>query len=447
MYAIVDIETTGSNTNLNRIIEIAIVTTDGQEILSTYSTLINPGIYIPAMITGLTGITNQDVAGAPDFSSVCEDIFAELEGKIFVAHNVGFDFGFLKSEFEREGLAFLPKKLCTVRLSRKIVPGFKSYSLGTVCERMGIEINGRHRALGDAYATVLLFNKLYAINPEFIAESLKRNSGEATLPPNLSRQVYDQLPEKAGVYYFYNNTGKVLYIGKADNIKKRIAGHFASKSQTRTNQQLFINISDISYELCGNELISLLFENQEIRRIWPEFNKESKKPGKNYGLYLYEDKDGFSQLSIGKSAPALLPIQTFRSFLKGREVLTELASMYNLCVKRCGLQKESCITCTQECKWKDKATIYNEQVEQAICQVKTSKNILILGNGRDSNENSVVMIERGEILGFGFLSKEISIGRPEEVKDYLTRIEDNPDAHKIIEQWLKKEKPNNIRNY
>lgn len=447
MYAIVDIETTGSNTNQNRIIEIAIVTTNGHEILSTYSTLVNPGVYIPAMITGLTGISNDDVADAPYFSAVCEEILAELEGKIFVAHNVGFDFGFVKSEFEREDLEFSPKKLCTVRLSRKVVPGYKSYSLGAICGHMGIEIRDRHRALGDAYATALLFNKLYTINSDAIAESLKRNSGEAILPPNVPRKVYDQLPEKSGVYYFYNSKGKVIYVGKADNIKKRIAGHFASKSQTRVNQEMFANIYDIGFELCGNELISLLFENQEIRRIWPEFNKESKKPSKNYGLYMYEDNQGFSQLSVGKSVPSLQPVQVYKSFLKGREALLEMVAQFGLCSRKCGLQKDFCQACNQGCKWENQVQQYNQQVEKALGVSRSSRNMLILGNGRNAEESSVVMIERGEILGYAFFTNDITISEPEEVKDYLLRIEDNPDAHKIVEQWLKKEKPNNIRNY
>jgi len=210
---------------------------------------------------------------------------------------------------------------------------------------------------------------------------------------------------------------------------------------------MFVNIYDIGYELCGNELISLLFENQEIRRLWPEYNKESKQPGKNYGLYVYEDNEGFSQLSVGKSVPSLKPVQTYKSFLKGREALAELITKFDLCFKRCGIQKTNCITCNMGCHWEKNVEKYNLLVEKALEKAKLTRNMLIIGNGRNTEENSVVQIERGEILGFGFISNDVSISNPEDVKDYLQRIEDNPDAHKIIERWLKKEKPNNIRIY
>lgn len=447
MYAIVDIETTGANTSRNRVIEIAIVTTDGNSVLSQYSTLIDPGIPIPAMITGLTGITNDDVEGAPSFSDVCEEIMEELNGKVFVAHNVGFDYGFLRSEFEREGIDFQPRKLCTVRLARKIIPGYRSYSLGSICTQVGINITDRHRAMGDAFATALLFNKLFQIDKDQIDKSLKRNSREALLPPNLKKETFLNLPERPGVYYFHNQKGKVIYVGKADNLKKRVTGHFNSGSESRIKQDLFANIFDVSYELCGNELVSLLYEVAEIKRLWPEFNRESKRPANSYGVYIYEDSYGFKQLSIGKLVPAMKPAMTFRSFVEGRTLLTKLAIENDLCLKRCGIQKSACHHCSGGCIWVDRVSEYNQKLEMALSDNTSKGNFIIKGKGRTNDEFSLVMVEKGMFLGFGFISNDISVTGPEEVKDYITRYNDNPESRKILNFWLKKEKPHNINYY
>ena len=232
MYAIVDIETTGGYAANHRITEIAIYHHDGMQVTDTFHTLINPGRNIPYYITGLTGITSEMVFSAPTFESVAKDVFAKLDGKVFVAHNAHFDYSFLKKEFESVGISWQAKKLCTVRLSRKIIPGLRSYSLGSLAESLGIAISNRHRAGGDAAATVRIFDQLLQRDREGnILKALKRNSGETILPPNLPKEQFDKLPAKCGVYYFHDAHGKVIYVGKAINIKKRIAGHFTGDSR------------------------------------------------------------------------------------------------------------------------------------------------------------------------------------------------------------------------
>src|SRR5688572_4470236 len=225
MYAIVDIETTGGYADNHRITEIAIFLHDGLNVTERYHTLINPGRNIPYYITGLTGITHDMVRKAPSFPEVAEEIFRRLNGKVFVAHNAHFDYSFLKKEFEQAGINWHAKKLCTVRLSRKIIPGLRSYSLGSLSESLGISITNRHRAGGDAAATVKIFDQLLQRDRDnYILKTLKKNSGETILPPNLPKEQFDKLPVGCGVYYFHDVRGNVIYVGKAINIKKRIIG-------------------------------------------------------------------------------------------------------------------------------------------------------------------------------------------------------------------------------
>jgi len=446
MYAIVDIETTGSNTAYDRIIEVAVVTTDGKEILSSFQTLINPGISIPYWISGLTGIEPDDVREAPSFSEICEHLKAMLADKIFVAHNVGFDYGFLKSEFAREDIDFNPKRTCSVRLSRKIIPGYRSYSLGSLCADLNIPIEGRHRAMGDAQATTLLFHKLYSIDKESIDKSVKRNSGEAVLPPNLPRTTFDRIPELPGIYYFHDEHQKVIYVGKADNIRKRVKGHFSAGSESRQKQRLFSSICDISYELCGNELISLLLEIAEIKRLWPAYNKEAKKPGYTYGVYIYEDPSGYLRLSIGKMQVSMKPVSSFRSYLEAREYLIAIADQYKLCERKCGIRKDSCPLCHEYCRNTDPEN-YNNKVMEAINGTQQGKNLIIKGMGRNTEEFSLVVVENGVLLGYGFVDKELCISSPDEAKLHIRRLSDNPESQKTLTRWLKKEKPSNIIYY
>ena len=230
-YVIIDVETTGKGINGTRITEICAVRMTNGKIVDKFTSLVNPQAYIPSFITSLTGIDDAMVEGAPLFSDISDRILEITEDAIFVAHNVNFDFGFLKKEFNELGARFDRKKLCTVRLAKKIIPGYRSYGLGTLTKNLGITINDRHRALGDAEATAKVLGLLIEKDEkDFIGHSLKKNSREATLPPNLSKEVYDKLPEKPGVYYFHNAKGKVVYVGKAKQLKTRISSHFTGDS-------------------------------------------------------------------------------------------------------------------------------------------------------------------------------------------------------------------------
>ena len=444
MFAVVDLETTGGTARSHKVIEVAVVIFDGTKIVDTYSTLINPKKYVPPFITSLTGISNEMLEDAPTFEEVADLIFAKTEGMIFVAHNVNFDYSFLKQEFAILGTKFDRKKLCTVRLAKKILPGFSSYGLGSLTSRLGITIHDRHRALGDAEATAAVLKLLIENDSnDFIGHSLKRNSREATLPANLPKETFEKLPEKSGVYYFHDSKGKVVYVGKAKNIKSRILGHFTGESG-RGKRLFHENIHNISYELTGNELIALLLESREIKRLWPEYNRAQKFTSRNHGLYQYIDQNGYCRLAISKIQPGSRPLATFKDFQESRSFLNDLAIKFELCPKLCGLQKsnEVCFDhrigrCDGACAGKVEASDYNERVVQALTSLEElKKTYAIIGHGRDTDERSLVLVENGVYIGHGFTDYQIPTSSFDELKDRITSFHDNQDIQKILKAHL-----------
>lgn len=454
MYAVVDIETTGGRAGFHRITEIAIFIHDGTRVVDSFETLINPERFIPPKITALTGITNEMVSEAPKFFEVAKDVYTLTEGKIFVAHNVNFDYSFIKEEFLALGAQFTRKKLCTVRLCRKVFPGFPSYSLGNLCYKLNVAINNRHRAAGDAAATAEVLTLLLQKDSNgHIAQALKSNSHEATLPPNLPKEQFDTLPETTGVYYFLDKNGKVIYVGKAKNIKKRVSGHFLGETSRR---QLFIqNIYGISYEICGNELVALLHESNEIKKYWPQYNRAQKRPGTNYGLYQYEDKAGFIRFEVSKVNKFLNPIHTFVTVSEARTFVMSKVKDFNLCPKLCGLQRTpaACFDhlagiCSGACAGKESPILYNEKVTAAMESFsEASKSLAIIGKGRTYEESSVVLIEKGKFIGFGYLLQENCYEDYESIRACIKHCKDNPDVLQIINAYIKKNTTDKILEF
>jgi DNA polymerase III subunit epsilon len=445
-FSIVDIETTGSHAAGNRITEIAIFHFDGKKVSKKFSSLINPQEEIPPYISSFTNITNEMVADAPSFEEVADEIYSALDDTIFVAHNVNFDYSFIKYEFERAGITFNRPKLCTVRLSRQIIPGFKSYSLGKLCADLQIQLNDRHRAGGDAKATAKLFQLLFEKDQLKIETALKKNSGEAILPPNLPRNEFDKLPFVPGVYYFHNRDGKILYIGKAKSLRHRVKSHFTIGSDTITRTRLYNQIHSISFECCGNELVASLHESSEIKKYFPPFNRIQKLSENNFGIYRYEDGKSYFRLAIKKVTSSDHPLRNFPSFLEAREFLLEKIKQFELCPKLCGLQiaKEECYDykagiCHGACCEKEKSKKYNERFEKAVENFYDEEHsYIIIDKGRDSNERAVVMVENGKYLGFGFVQNENAVTDFSFVKEQLQYRRDNRDAQMIIQSFIKR---------
>lgn len=373
-FAIVDIETTGGHASGNSITEVSIQLFDGEQVVKRFETLINPEADIPYYITGLTGITNQMVKSAPKFEQVAAKIFEMLNGRIFVAHAVNFDYSFLKNHLKNCGYELQARKLCTVRLSRKIFPGFPSYSLGNLCSALDIPLNNRHRAGGDAEATVILFKRLLDTDSNTVYSFLKRGSKEQALPPHLPKQEFESLPDTPGVYYFQNKKGKVVYVGKAVNIKKRVSGHFSNNSPGKQKQDFMRDVYHIRYTQCPTEQDALKLETREIKRLWPLYNRAQKGYEPLFGIVHYYDQNGFGRLAVKKLRNKLEAAILVKSVLEGHELLRNVVGEFDLCLRLAGIprSKEYCEQVNCICCQTDSLQVeeYNHKTTEAMQLLK-----------------------------------------------------------------------------
>ncbi|MCU0400565.1 MAG: exonuclease domain-containing protein [Algoriphagus sp.] len=435
-FAIVDIETTGGNPKGGGITEIAVVIHDGRRIIHEYQTLINPRMAVPSYITGLTGIDSSMLWDAPFFETISEELWELLEGRVFVAHQVNFDFSFIREAFLKVGKELDSPKLCTVRLSRKIFPGLGSYSLGRICEQQKIPILARHRAMGDAKATALLFDRMIQEKPEIIQASLKKNTGDSFLPPLFPSSKFRQLPESCGVYYMLNDKGKVIYVGKANNIKERFKGHFSGNVLPQLKQQLKSEVVDVHWQLTGSEFMALLIETLEIKRLWPKYNSAMKLPKTLWGLFHYQDGSGFYRFQISKVSKNLKPLETFFSSEEARHFLMEAVEVYQLCQKFCGLRAVTCAvvqdtSCQGACSSGENPADYNHRVEECINRIKgAKKELLITLPGRKEGEKAACLFQGGILAKYGFLEKEFIVSEDLEMVPLI------PETYYLLRQFI-----------
>ena len=440
MYAIVDIETTGSYAAANGITEISIHVFDGEKVTEKFETLINPGQPIPNYITAMTGISDKMVAEAPAFEEVAEKIHSILHDKIFIAHNVSFDYSFVKGHLRKCGFDLNTKKLCTVRLSRKIFSGFPSYSLGKLCQSLNIIINDRHRAGGDTEATVKIFQLLLQNDKEqHIQKSLQRNSKEWILPPNVPKEHFDQLPYTPGVYFFHNEKGKVVYVGKANNIRYRVNSHFSNNSESRQKQNFMRHVHAISFQPCGTELMACILESTEIKNRWPIFNSSQKRWEDVYGIFSFEDQNGYQRLAIDKNRKRLNPVYTFHYLVDGHAIIRKLIKDFNLCPKLCFLQKDpgkcegiSEGYCSGACEQKEATEIYNERVKKACDSLRSQPSFAIVDKGISSDDRSCILVLEGKFYGMGYIPADVQVSDAETLKNYLTVYKENSFIRNLV---------------
>lgn len=441
IYTVIDVETTGVG---NKITEIAIFRYEDDVLTDTFTSLVNPECLIPDYITALTGIDGAMVAKAPVFSEIAERVLAITKDAIFVAHSVNFDYNMIRNEFKALNINFIRKKLCTVRLSRKLIPGHTSYSLGKICNALDIPLVDRHRAGGDAEATVLLFQLLLS-KPDseaVIASFLHKNSKEGTLPEHLPLDTFNNLPNATGVYYFKDKKDKIIYIGKAKNIQKRVLSHFYSKTEKELN--LCRATADIDFELSGSETIALLMEDAAIKHYFPEFNQAAKRPPKSYAIFSYQDRDGIMHLAYNTLNATPNPIQIAYSIQECRQLLENLCKLFNLCPKYCHLQEgvPQCShyalqTCKGVCKASESVALYNIRVKQGINHLKNSTKDLILKQpGRYEHEEGFILIENSTYRGYGFVDKSEQITNSTDLEPFLIPQKDNVDVQKILKSIL-----------
>jgi len=448
MYAIIDIETTGGSPKSEKITEIALYIHDGKEIVSEFTTLINPEKPIPYFITSLTGITDEMVADAPKFYEIAKQLVEMTEGKIVVAHNVSFDYRFIRSEFKSLGYDFTRNNLCTLQLSRKLFPGHRSYSLGNICQDLGIMIENRHRAAGDALATVKLLEKMLIKcrdngGDDILAASSRPNL--KNLHPLLGRKTIDNLPEDTGVYYFLNDQNHVIYIGKSRNIKQRVYTHL-SNNGSRRSIELKENIASVEFELTGSELVALLIESSEIKKHAPYYNRAQKRKVMQYGLFSFKDDNGYLNLKIDRTALRLneTPYICYTNQAEAKTGVSRLAERFWLCQKLCGLYETdgACFhyeirQCNGACIGKESPAIYNNRVTKALSTFYyDNKNFLIIDKGRNQSERSIIQVENGKYIGFGYLDTEESYVHLDSLMGCVKIYEDNRDIHQIIRAYL-----------
>jgi len=441
MYAIVDIETTGGHASANGITEVAILVHDGYQVIEQFKTLINPLQPIPIYVQVLTGIDDEMVSTAPKFREVAHRIYELLHDKVFVAHNVNFDFSFLHFHLAAAGFSLQTKKLCTVRLSRKIIPGLASYSLGRLCQEVGIEIQERHRAFGDAMATAKLFSMLIEQDMEgHIGKTLNQRSREQSLPPHLPKEDMDKLPSVSGIYYFHNSKLKVIYVGKAKNIRKRVASHFTNNKPGRQKQDFLREIHHITFQECGTELMSLILEAVEIKRLWPAYNRSLKKFEHAFALYSFEDQNGYMRLIIDRKKKFSKPYYTFNEILEGHNLIKSLISEFNLCPKLCFVQRNSnpCTPVGQEsckgaCEQIEPFELYNERVITALNSLSSVlPGFLLIDAGRTFEEKSCLLIENGQFFGMGYVSSDLIHADVSLLKSHLTPYPANDYIRNMI---------------
>jgi DNA polymerase-3 subunit epsilon len=402
--------------------------------VDSYETLINPKQQIPVYIEALTGITNEMISTAPVFEEVAPKIHELLTDTIFVAHNVNFDYSFIRHQLSLSGYQWQAKKLCTVRMSRKIFPGHKSYSLGKLCSALNIPLINRHRAGGDAAATAQLLGLLLLSDTEdIIPKTVSKSSKEQTLPPHLPKSEIDKLPLAPGVYYFKNQKGKVIYIGKAKSIKKRVCSHFTGNNTGRQRQNFLKDIHRVDFEVCGTELMAFILEATEIKRLWPENNRALKRFEQKYGLYVFEDQKGYLRLGIDKYRNNAASLYSFNTLLEGHNLLKTLIGEHLLCEKLCFIQKNrsACTAhdhgqCAGACVGKESAASYNIRVKYAIEQLKTMlPTFAVIDKGRNEEEQSCLLVEKGKFYGMGYISNYTDVSEPDLIRSALTPYPSN----------------------
>ena len=436
MYAIVDIETTGGYASANGITEIAVYVHDGERVVKHFETLINPQQNIPRYITALTGIDNAMVANAPSFEEIAGPLFELLNDTIFIAHNVNFDYSFVKHHLKAAGLELTAKKLCTVRLGRKVFPGLPSYSLGNLCRSLELPIENRHRAGGDAKATVKLFEHYLANGAAtHIEQMLKKTSAEQWLPLHLNKQDIMALPSKPGVYYFHNSKNKIIYVGKGVNIKKRVSSHFTHNDPDPKRQNFLRNVCMITYKECASELEAIILESAEIKRLWPKYNQSQKQPARKFALYMFEDNRGYLRLAIDKKKKNLPQLYSFNLLHEGLTLLKNMVEEFELNEKLCFLDKTP--LSEKDRSFLEPPSIYNGKIKRAVEELEEKlPTFAVFDQGIKEEENLCLLIERGSFWGMGYLPASQKIISAGELKNYLQPYADNDTIRNSIYSFV-----------
>ena len=446
MYAILDIETTGGQFNEEGITEIAIYKFDGHEVVDQFISLVNPEIPIQPFVVKLTGINNAMLRSAPKFFEVAKRIIEMTNDCVIVAHNASFDYRILRTEFRRLGYDFEAKTICTVELAKKLIPEQPSYSLGKLVRALGIPMADRHRASGDAMATVKLFKMLLDkdLEKEIVKDFIKLEVEKGIAPKLLD--IIAGLPATTGIYYIHNEKGNLVYIGKSKNIRKRVNQHFTGT--TTKCKKIQTEVFTVTYDETGSELIALLKESQEIKINKPIHNRAQRKSIFQLALYAEKDEKGYLNLKLQKADGRKKEITSFTSLQEGKNALFRITSAYNLCQKLTGLYvtKTNCFQytikeCDGACIGKITPEEYNARVQGFIDKnTFENQNMVLIDKGRTINERSAVLIENGIYKGYAFYDLNYQIHNIEILKNIIIPMQNNRDTKNIIQGHVRKSK-------
>ena len=374
--AIVDVETTGSDPAVDRVTEIAVLQVEGAALTSQWTTLVNPGTAVPGAIQALTGISQEMVDRAPRFAEIAAELHERLDGRVFVAHNARFDYGFLRREFDRAGIKYLAKTLCTVRLSRRLYPGEGGHDLDSLIERHGLQCAARHRALPDA-AAVWQFLRAAALEhgDDVLAVAARQVARQPTLPPHLERGAIDQVPEAPGVYLFYDDGVAPLYIGKSRAMRSRVLQHFVAGASWTPR------VRRIEWQRTAGELGALLREARLVKELEPQFNRQLRRPDKLCGFAF--DGKRLRLAGADEIDADTLPFVygVWRSRRAALQALRAAADEHRLCLQTLGFELKkhgSCLRhqmgrCAGVCAGKESIHVHHARVATALAGLKVGE--------------------------------------------------------------------------
>lgn len=451
MYAILDIETTGGKYNEEGITEIAIHRFDGHQVVDKFISLVNPEKEIQPFVVKLTGINAKMLRTAPKFHEVAKRIVEITEDSVLIAHNAQFDYRILRTEFRRLGYNFERKTLCTVELAQKLLPDVESYSLGKLVRSLGIAVSDRHRANGDALATLKLFKLL--LNKDSDKAILKTVVKAETLGELSPRQldIVDSVPSETGVYYMHDKDGEIIFLGKSTNMKKRVNQHF-TKNGTRA-RRLQKETKKVSFERTGSELAAHLKEYEELRRNRPKYNQGLKPRLFSHTVYQSLDNKGYVTLHIGLGkATYENPVTTLNSVHAARNMINDISLEFQLCAKINGTDKseKNCKKhdegeCGGACSGLEEPKAYNQRVKLAIEKYSLrNQNIVIVDKGREIGEYCAILVQDGIFKGMGYYDLNHQINNIHILESLITPMKGNANTKHIIESYLRKRRVHKI---
>jgi DNA polymerase-3 subunit epsilon len=448
MYAIIDIETTGGGIRWSRITEIAIFVHDGHQVLESFSSLVNPGMPIPYFISQLTGITNEMVQDAPTFEQIAPQIERLTSNCIFVAHNVQFDYNFVRQEFARIGLAYERDRLCTVRLSRHFLPGMLSYSLGRLCDEINIPISARHRAAGDAEATVKLLERmLQQSGTEQINGFVSTGSPFEQLNKRLKSIKLEDVPQTAGVLYLLDADDKPLFIEGTTNLRRRAVAYLKNKAG-KVGKTILPQIADVWFEETGSNLMAILLANERILKEKPAHNKAPAAAPIRWKITATEGADGFLYLGVARSGEG--EWGPFATRKLAQDKLGHLLGQFFLCRRYSNFKSTDCApaSCLKACQGSEQSATYNQRALAAITATGAqAAGKLLIDKGRYGNERVVIFEKEQGGVSWGYFEGSTKGYSEEELAAHAVNALKSGNAAAMLRRFLLKNSVQKIFSY